>query len=105
MGGGGGPPPCLAEFTKLREDVEKKGLAAKAAGAKHAPREEMCKLITSYAAAEAKWVKFTETGVQSCGMRSPWPKPGYPQAPSDGLARKEKSFSISSSCVRFEVNT
>ncbi len=67
-GGGGGPPPCLAEFTKLREDVEKKGLAAKAAGQKHAPREEMCKLITTYAAAEAKWVKFTETGVQSCGI-------------------------------------
>ena len=44
------------------------GLAAKAAGQKHAPREEMCKLITTYAAAEAKWVKFTETGVQSCGI-------------------------------------
>jgi hypothetical protein len=69
MGGGGGaPPPCMAEFVKLREEVEKKGLAAKAAGQKHASREEMCKLITSYAASEAKWVKFTETGVGSCGI-------------------------------------
>jgi hypothetical protein len=68
MGGGGGMPPCMAEFTKLREDVEKKGQAAKAAGQKHASREEMCKLITSYAASEAKWVKFTETGVGSCGI-------------------------------------
>jgi hypothetical protein len=68
MGGGGGMQPCMAEFVKLREEVEKKGQAAKAAGQKHASREEMCKLITSYAASEAKWVKFTETGVGSCGI-------------------------------------
>jgi hypothetical protein len=65
---GGGMPPCMAEFTKLRAEVEKRGLAAKAAGQRHAAREEMCKLITSYAAAEAKWVKFTEAGVQTCGV-------------------------------------
>jgi len=68
MGGGGGPPPCMADFIKLREEVQKKGLAAKAAGQKHASREEMCKLITGYAASEAKWVKFTETGVGTCGI-------------------------------------
>ncbi len=61
-------PPCMAEFTKMREEVEKKGQAAKAAGQKHASREEMCKLITSYAASEAKWVKFTEAGVGTCGI-------------------------------------
>jgi hypothetical protein len=66
--GGEGVPPCMADFTKLREEVEKKGLAAKAAGQKRASREEMCKLITSYAASEAKWVKFTETGVGTCGI-------------------------------------
>jgi hypothetical protein len=66
--GGGGEPPCMAEFTKLRLDVEKKGMAAKAASQKKASREEMCKLITNYAAAETKWVKFTEGGVQSCGI-------------------------------------
>jgi hypothetical protein len=59
----------MAEFMNLREEVEKKGLAAKAAGQKHAPREEMCKLITAYAASEAKWVKFTEAGVGgNCGI-------------------------------------
>jgi hypothetical protein len=58
----------MAEFTKLREEVEKKGMAAKAAGQKHVGREEMCKLITVYATAEAKWVKFTEAGVGSCGI-------------------------------------
>jgi hypothetical protein len=58
----------MVEFTKLREEVEKKGMAAKAAGQKKAPREEMCKYVTAYADAEAKWVKFTVSGVQSCGI-------------------------------------
>jgi hypothetical protein len=60
----------MAEFTKLREDAEKKVVAAKTAGQKHASREEMCKLITIYAASEAKWVKFTEAGVATCGIPS-----------------------------------
>jgi hypothetical protein len=60
----------MAEFNKLREERDKKGLAAKAAGEKHASREEMCKLISSYAASEAKWVKFTEAGVSTCGIPS-----------------------------------
>jgi hypothetical protein len=67
-GGGGGVPPCMAEFAKLRDDVEKKGMAAKAAGQKKAGRDEMCKYITTYAEAEAKWVKFTVSNVQTCGI-------------------------------------
>jgi hypothetical protein len=66
--GGGGMPPCMAEFTKLREDVEKKGKAAKAASERKVGREEMCKYITTYFEAEAKWVKYTETNVQVCGI-------------------------------------
>ena len=61
-------PPCLAEFTKLREDVQKKGLAAKAAGDRKATREEMCKHITAYNSAELKWVKFSESNVTACGI-------------------------------------
>jgi hypothetical protein len=70
MGGGvgGAVPPCMAEFTKLREDVEKKGMAAKVASQKKPAREEMCKYVTAYADAEAKWVKFTVSNVQSCGI-------------------------------------
>jgi hypothetical protein len=66
--GGGGMPPCMAEFTKLREEVEKRGMAAKAAGQKKVGREEMCKYITTYADAEAKWVRYTETNVEKCGI-------------------------------------
>jgi hypothetical protein len=61
-------PPCMAEFAKLRDEVQKKGLAAKAAGQRKASREEMCKHITGYSAAELKWVKFTESNVQGCGI-------------------------------------
>ena len=61
-------PPCLAEFTKLREDVQKRGLAAKAAGERKVSREEMCKEVTAYSAVELKWVKFTEANVSKCGI-------------------------------------
>jgi hypothetical protein len=69
-GGGGSAPPCVAEFGKMREDVQKKGAAAKQASEKHVPREELCKLITAYSAAEQKWLKFTEQGVSACGIPS-----------------------------------
>jgi len=68
FGGGGGMPPCMVEFAKLRDDVQKRGLAAKAAGQRKASREEMCKHITAFSAAELKWVKYTEANVQSCGI-------------------------------------
>jgi len=67
-GGGGQPPPCVVEFGKLRDEVQKKGLAAKAAQEHKVAREEMCKVIQAYAAAEGKWVKFAETGVATCGI-------------------------------------
>ena len=68
FGGGGEMPPCMAEFTKLREDVQKRGLAAKAASQRKVAREEMCKHITAFSAAELKWVKFAESNVTSCGI-------------------------------------
>jgi len=64
----GGPPPCAVEFGRLREEVQKKGAAAKAAGDRKVTREEMCKVVQNYSAAEGKWLKFTEAGVTSCGI-------------------------------------
>jgi hypothetical protein len=67
--GGGGQPPCMGEFVKLREEVEKRGKIAKAASEHKANREEMCKLITTFAEVEGKWAKFTEVNTQtSCGI-------------------------------------
>jgi hypothetical protein len=75
MGGGGfggGPnamqQECMTKFTELRSDVEKKGMAAKAGGDKQVSREEMCKLVTTYSAAEVKWVKFAETNMAKCSI-------------------------------------
>jgi hypothetical protein len=59
---------CMAEFAELRDDVQKRGLAAKAAGQRKASREEMCKNITAYGAAELKWVKYSEDNVTSCAI-------------------------------------
>jgi hypothetical protein len=64
----GNPPPCVAEFMRLRDVVQKTGLAAKAGHDKNASREEMCKLIENFAAAEDKWVKYTVTNATGCGI-------------------------------------
>jgi hypothetical protein len=73
--GMGGPPQmngvqqeCMREFTSNREEVEKRGQAAKAGQEKHVTREEMCKLVTIYSSAEAKWIKFSESNVTKCGI-------------------------------------
>src|SRR5215471_10074503 len=68
LGGGGGTPACVEEFAKLRDEVQKRGLAAKTASQRKASREEMCKHITAYSAAELKWVKYTEANVESCAI-------------------------------------
>ena len=65
---GGGMPPCVAEFAKLREDVKNKGMAAKEASQRKVPRQELCKHITTYAEAEAIWLTYTETNAQRCGI-------------------------------------
>ena len=68
-GGGGGPPPeCMTQFTALRGEVEKRGMAAKTAGEKRATREEMCKLVTAYGEAETKWIKFVAGNLTKCGI-------------------------------------
>ena len=71
---GGGAPPCFVQFTKLREETEKRAKNAKAASERKASREEMCKLIQGYAAAEAKWVKYTKDNSASCGIPPEVPK-------------------------------
>ena len=74
MGGGlGGPPTavqqeCMTQFTSLRAEVEKRGMAARAGGEKRVSREEMCQLVTTYSTAETKWVKFAEGNMSKCGI-------------------------------------
>ena len=64
----GNPPPCIAEFMKLRGVVEKQGMAAKALQASHPTREAMCKAIQIFAAAEEKMVSYADANASGCGI-------------------------------------
>lgn len=61
-------PPCLAEFTRLRGEVEKHGAVAKAINDRHGSREDLCKAITTMVAAEGKWVSYSEKNRANCGI-------------------------------------
>jgi hypothetical protein len=63
-------PPCLAEFVKLRGEVEKRGGMIKAAGErkeKPSPKEA-CGLFNAFTAAEAKMIKYAVGPGIACGI-------------------------------------
>lgn len=67
----GGPPrenPCMAEFTKLRGNVESAGKVAKAVNDRKGSREEFCKAFTSLHNAQSKWVKYASDNAKGCGI-------------------------------------
>ena len=63
-----GEPPCFREFTPIRNEAQKRAETLKAAMQKKVPREEACKLIQNFSAAEAKVVHFVSTNQQKCGI-------------------------------------
>jgi hypothetical protein len=75
-----GPPSgaqqeCVTKFTQLRSDVEKSrevldkvAASSRSKSDKTAAREEVCKAITNYAAAEGKWTKFIVDNTARCGI-------------------------------------
>lgn len=66
---GGGPSQvCMNAFIPLRNDTQKKGKLIEAAGKRHAPPDEACKLIRNYSAAELKMIKYVETNSTRCGI-------------------------------------
>jgi hypothetical protein len=85
LGGGGGlaaaPPPgtadqeeCMAKFTPLKQDAEKRAMAIKGASERKASPQEACALIRSYVQAEAKLVNFVTAKQTACGIPSDIPK-------------------------------
>jgi hypothetical protein len=66
------PPPgqqdVCAQFPAIRAEAEKGAAAIRAAGERKAPREEMCNLFKSFAAKEARFVKFLVTNQAACGV-------------------------------------
>jgi hypothetical protein len=61
-------PPCLAPFTALRDDTARKADAVRKGQARKAPIKEACTLLTAFAAAEAKLLKYATDNATGCGI-------------------------------------
>jgi hypothetical protein len=61
------PSPCDG-FMPLRDDAQKKGAAIGAAQKRKVDRQEMCKLVTAFSAAEGKAAQFLEKNKTWCGV-------------------------------------
>jgi hypothetical protein len=64
----GSPQAVCMSFPALREDVEKSAAQIRSAGERKAAREEVCPMFKSFAAKEAKMLKFLETNKTVCGV-------------------------------------
>lgn len=62
------PPSQCADFVKLRDDTGKKAAAVRMATDHHAPRKEICTLVTRFVAAEGVMLKFLEDNKTWCGV-------------------------------------
>jgi hypothetical protein len=72
---GGPPADCMPKFNelraavdKLRDSVDKVAASARSKSEKKASREDVCAAITSYAAAESRWAKYTVDNTTRCGI-------------------------------------
>ena len=61
-------PPCIKEFTTLRDEAEKKAGAIRAASERKAPPKEACALFNSFSAAEVKLIKYAQDNMVWCGI-------------------------------------
>lgn len=61
-------PPCIAEFSKLREVTEKKAMAIRNASEKKAPPKVACGLFNDFSASEAKMIKYAVDNQVWCGI-------------------------------------
>jgi len=59
---------CEQEFQSIQTEMQKRGLALKAAGEKKAGPQELCRLLRNYTASEAKLVKFFQEKRATCGV-------------------------------------
>jgi hypothetical protein len=59
-------PPCYDEFTPLRQEVDKRFQAAKAALDRRGTAAELCTLLTQFTQAESSLVKFVQQNAATC---------------------------------------
>ncbi len=79
-------PPCMKDFTKLRNDAERLAGAVMAGQKRKVPLSEACKLLANLAAAEDKMLKFAKANAAWCGI-----PPQVVQQISMGHANAEKA--------------
>lgn len=61
-------PPCVKDFVKLRDDVEKKAGAIRAANDRKATPKEACQLFNVFISAQAKMLKYAVDNGAWCGI-------------------------------------
>ena len=61
-------PPCVQEFVKLRDDVEKRAGAIKAANERKATPREACQLFNVFVTAQTKMLKYAVDNGVWCGI-------------------------------------
>jgi len=63
-----GEPPCMKDFSRLRDDAEKLAGQLMAAQKRKAPLPEACKLLTAFAASQEKLLKYAKDNQTWCGI-------------------------------------
>ena len=61
-------PPCVQEFSKLRDEAQKRASAIRAASEHKATPQEACGLFNAFSAAEGKMIKYATDNAVSCGI-------------------------------------
>jgi hypothetical protein len=61
-------PPCMKEFSALRDETGKRAAAIRAASERKASPQEACGLFKNMVAAEGKFVKFAVDNGPWCGI-------------------------------------
>jgi hypothetical protein len=61
-------PPCVQEFTKLRDEAQKRANAIRTASERKATPQEACGLFNAFSAAEIKMIKYATDNAVSCGI-------------------------------------
>ncbi len=61
-------PPCVQEFVKLRDDVEKRAGAIKAANERRATPREACQLFNVFITSQTKMLKYAVDNGVWCGI-------------------------------------
>lgn len=61
-------PPCVQDFVKLRDDVEKRAGAIRAANERKATPREACQLFNVFITAQTKMLKYAVDNGAWCGI-------------------------------------